>query len=501
MDVSKAAYILRCNGDRVSEAALHSFDDGVRAGVEETLAGGISDESWVQATLGVDAAGLGFREAAAVALPAFVSSRVASRPLVADMASHLEQAGICRVDVFMAVYDARTNEARGKLRESLPAHARAEADRLITDSAAAAAKRWDAWVRGVEPDPEDPPEGSRPRGSRRPGAGVLPGVGEEDPEHPAAPQGAGGMRLQRMLTRLTDAHAARGLVQRATAAGDWDRVQLLTELTSPGVSHEWLWGVDANKGPALEPEDFVPAVRLRLGSAGPSEEVLCAACGQCYLGPSCSHALLCAKGPSTRGHNAVRDTLHNIASSLDPTTELEPRGLISSRPGLRPADLLTGVSGLSGRLVALDVGICSPAAAGAGDDCVESMRQRKVEFYQPFERELEAAGVEYRPVTFSCFGRPHEDSRLLVQSLARRLARRHGTEAHVEERRIEARIAVDIWRRAARMVRRCLPTSADEAAAAAEEHALDAAAVAQAGDPGSVGLPPAAPAPAAAPSG
>ena len=129
------------------------------------------------------------------------------------------------------------------------------------------------------------------------------------------------------------------------------------------------------------------------------------------------------------------------------------------------------------------------------------MRQRKVEFYQPFERELEAAGVEYRPVTFSCFGRPHEDSRLLVQSLARRLARRHGTEAHVEERRIEARIAVDIWRRAARMVRRCLPTSADEAAAAAEEHALDAAAVAQAGDPGSVGLPPAAPAPAAAPSG
>ena len=68
MDVSKAAYILRCNGDRVSEAALHSFDGGVRAGVEETLAGGISDESWVQATLGVDAAGLGFREAAAVAL-------------------------------------------------------------------------------------------------------------------------------------------------------------------------------------------------------------------------------------------------------------------------------------------------------------------------------------------------------------------------------------------------------------------------------------------------
>ena len=57
MDVSMVAYILRCNGDRVSEAALHSFDSGMRAGAEETLAGGVSDESWVQATVGVDAAG------------------------------------------------------------------------------------------------------------------------------------------------------------------------------------------------------------------------------------------------------------------------------------------------------------------------------------------------------------------------------------------------------------------------------------------------------------
>ena len=41
------------------------------------------------------------------------------------------------------------------------------------------------------------------------------------------------------------------------------------------------------------------------------------------------------------------------------------------------------------------------------------------------------------------------------------MARRRGTEAHVEERRLAARIDVEIWRRGARMVRQCLPATAD----------------------------------------
>ncbi|CAK0908671.1 unnamed protein product [Prorocentrum cordatum] len=52
----------------------------------------------------------------------------------------------------------------------------------------------------------------------------------------------------------------------------------------------------------------------------------------------------------------------------------------------------------------------------------------------------------------------------LVSSLARRVARRKGTEVHVEERRIWCRISIEIWRRAVRMIRRCLPSHAQEVA-------------------------------------
>ena len=89
------------------------------------------------------------------------------------------------------------------------------------------------------------------------------------------------------------------------------------------------------------------------------------------------------------------------------------------------------------------------------------MRRRKVARIAPFASELEAGGIEYRPIVFSCYGRPHPDAQRLVQSLARRLARRRGTEAHIEERRLAARIGLQIWRRAARMLRHCLPETAE----------------------------------------
>ena len=83
---------------------------------------------------------------------------------------------------------------------------------------------------------------------------------------------------------------------------------------------------------------------------------------------------------------------------------------------------------------------------------------------QPFSVELETGGIEYKPIVFSCFGRPHADAKQLLQSMAKRLARRRGTEAAVEERRLAGRIGLQIWRRAAQMVRRCLPASADDVA-------------------------------------
>ena len=193
---------------------------------------------------------------------------------------------------------------------------------------------------------------------------------------------------------------------------------------------------------------------------------LCASCNDALLSPSGLHSLLCARAASTRGHNAVRDELFKVTVSLESSFEKEPTGLIPSRPRLRPADVLTCVSGLTGRCAALDVGISCPAAAGAGNDCTETMRSRKVMRMEPFASELEAAGIDYKPITFSCYGRPHPDAVRLLRSIGRQLARRKGTEAHIEERNLAARIGVEVWRRAARMLRSCLPEAAEDMAEA-----------------------------------
>eukprot|EP00959_Pyramimonas_sp_CCMP1952_P164501 3439023-Pyramimonas_sp.AAC.1 len=72
---------------------------------------------------------------------------------------------------------------------------------------------------------------------------------------------------------------------------------------------------------------------------------------------------------------------------------------------LLPADVLTGVLDPSGRLAALDAGIIAPMAAGAGDDCVETMVRRKQRRADGFRSELEDIGIEYRVLAVSAFGR------------------------------------------------------------------------------------------------
>ena len=128
------------------------------------------------------------------------------------------------------------------------------------------------------------------------------------------------------------------------------------------------------------------------------------------VSPPCSVAasMLCTAlpGRAHRGHNDVRDTLHAIAKTTDSQAELEPEGLITSRPRLRPADVLTGAFH-QGRLAAVDVGVFSPPAAGAGLDCVVTMHDRKLAAMAVHQATLSAAGVEYQPFAVSCWGRLH----------------------------------------------------------------------------------------------
>ena len=203
--------------------------------------------------------------------------------------------------------------------------------------------------------------------------------------------------------------------------------------------------------------EFVSDVRLRLGCGGPVEPEVCGNCNSAIIGCNGAHGLLCVKGESTQGHNAIRDELHSMVVSVDRAAETEPEGLVVSHPQLRPADVLTGAFH-NGRLAAVDVGVICPAASGAGLDCVRTMQDRKHARMQPFQEELMAGAVECRPFAVSCWGRLHPEAFQMLQNLAKRLARRVGTTSQrALFSRLLARITTEVMRRAARMVLRCLP--------------------------------------------
>jgi hypothetical protein len=174
----------------------------------------------------------------------------------------------------------------------------------------------------------------------------------------------------------------------------------------------------------LTDADFVLAARLRLGAPLVDGPVLCALCGG-HVDRTARHALCCATGTSTTGHNGVRDELLRLAHLADPAASSEPPGLITAHPALRPADVLTSAA-RSGGLSALDIGVVSPDAVGRGDDACEAMVRAKRARYAASLGQLAADGVAYQPVVFSCYGKPHPDASAVLSFMATAASRRLG---------------------------------------------------------------------------
>ena len=66
------------------------------------------------------------------------------------------------------------------------------------------------------------------------------------------------------------------------------------------------------------------------------------------------------------------------------------------------------------------VGVASPAAAAAGDDAAQAMRIRKLGEREPVRGELEQAGIVYKPVVFTTFGRPDAAASAIIDSIVKR---------------------------------------------------------------------------------
>ena len=109
------------------------------------------------------------------------------------------------------------------------------------------------------------------------------------------------------------------------------------------------------------------------------------------------------------------------------------------------------------------MGVCSPDASGAGNDCCESMWRRKRDHYSDFADEMRAAGVAYVPLVVSCYGRWHADSVVVLERIAMQACRRLGIGDHRPLlRRAHSALGVALWRRAVAMARACLPSHSAE---------------------------------------
>ena len=70
--------------------------------------------------------------------------------------------------------------------------------------------------------------------------------------------------------------------------------------------------------------------------------------------------------------------------------------------------------------------------------------------------------VAYRPVVWSCFGRAHPETEVMLEAMAVQAARRRGLRDHrLLLRRVRAAVGVALVRRSVRMVAACLPHLAE----------------------------------------
>ena len=170
-----------------------------------------------------------------------------------------------------------------------------------------------------------------------------------------------------------------------------------------------------------------------------------------------THALCSARGESTKGHYRVCDCVLELTHLADPNSETEVRALFPDAPTLRPADIFP-FAALLGRMAALDVGICSPDACRAGDDCCDSMHKEKLKKYSQYLVGRTGPGFDYCPLIFSCYGRVHPESMAILRTIAQGAARRRGLlDFRGLLARVHRNIGVAIWRRAASMVHDCVP--------------------------------------------
>ncbi len=461
-DVGRIVHLLRAAGPS-NPAALESFDDLVRAAVGRIVHAEVGDDSAEQASWGVKSGGLGLRRATALALPAHAASLAEAEQLVAWLTHQCEQLGVS-VDPSASV-SIRADTVCRQLHDSFD----------CPTTRAALLKEIAHTRRPVDPTAvplilrDRPPSSGRPPPHPPPpGEMVQDAGGSPDDRDSSAPRAALQHRLMQHIDHLRLRQTIDPLRAQRSALSDADleRLLRLQDLADRSTCHDWIWATNLAHGRVLSPNEYISAVRVRLGIPV-SNFVGTRQCAECSadvsaasLGP---HALLCGRGVRIVGHNHLRDHLLTLARASDPAARLEV-ALANSVPNpdnRRPADILLSASPLGGGAAgrcAVDVGITAPH-----NDCARRSDLEPTE--EHFKRKIAAskalcdsAGWQFLPFIVSAYGRPHPDAKHLVHKLAVRAAREYVVEP-------APRLEATWWRnastilmaRVAAMVERCRP--------------------------------------------
>ena len=270
----------------------------MRHTVERILGGPLDDPSWTQATLGVPDGGLGFRRSRDVALPAFIASRVEARWLLELLTSSLQASAFFDYDL-MEWLDETTNAAVSHLLSTMSDTGAMQAEALLEE----------VGVRSGTARPTRTTSSGQ-HGALRGDGLVLPAGGEDferdSEEH-----------VQTRLCRIVDNDRAASLLEHLQTHGPESSARCLRELRDPSTSHDWLWSLNPCHGPIVPKEEFLFAVRLRIGAPIMDEPMMCQRCGTAILDRAGRHCLLCATPEATRGHFAVRDAVLHLAHLAD----------------------------------------------------------------------------------------------------------------------------------------------------------------------------------------
>ena len=447
-DSCKISHLLRAAGLHVDSEALSKFDKSLATCLERIVMSEMDDAAHTQASIGVKEGGLGLRRAADIALPAFISSRCQARPFIQRLGqvsaySDILPAGILEefdAELQLAVerFTARLSVSGGRRAldaiDNAKAHYEAKAVSLFSGTKA-----------DKRPSHQDFAQN------------FITEAGCEDPEFESYDG-----HLQHDLCVIWDDTRMDELSASLEKARRWTDSRRIRDLRDPSTSHDWMWSLNPAHGPIIPNDELITCIKIRLGVNFLDDEMLCPSCGKQILDRKCNHALCCASAESTRGHYRVRDIVLTLASTVDASSCAEAPGLIPSAPLLRPADVFTRAA-IPGCQAALDIGISSPDASRAGPDCCESMRKKKLGDYDPYFPELSAQLIRYVPMTFSTYGRMHEDTVRIIFTMATLAAKKFGTnDARRIYRRTVQSLGVALWRWAANMIHSCMPRMDEE---------------------------------------